>query len=267
MLTTLNDNKWIVIVINYNIKWPIARAISKIIFEILTQFIVNDIYRNYEISKKIIIDRNANLWVFVINQIFELFETKHKKITLYYLRTNNAIKQFNSVLSHMLIKYYIDEFIKTWNVYFNQIFFVTRIRIYITIDFSSFYLFYEINSIFSNNAKKFTFVLYDKKINFTLFLNRERVETFKKTITKTKKNKKTWNAKIKNNIFKFDDMILIRIKKFKKFEIDWYNFYEIIRSKILNTYVFKSSKSFANRYLINDNKIKLIHINEILFKS
>ena len=62
-------------------------------------------------------------------------------------------------------------------------------------------------------------------------------------------------------------MILIRIKKFKKFKIDWYESYKIVRKKILNIYVLKSFESSFNKYLINDNYMKLIYINETISKD
>ena len=58
---TNDDNKWIIIAIDYNIKWSIIKTISKTIAETFVDFIINNIYKNYETFKKIIIDRNVNL--------------------------------------------------------------------------------------------------------------------------------------------------------------------------------------------------------------
>ena len=62
-------------------------------------------------------------------------------------------------------------------------------------------------------------------------------------------------------------MILIRIKKFKKFEIDWYKSYEVVRKKILNIYVLKPFESSFNKYLVNDDRMKLTYINEVISKD
>ena len=61
LLKTDDDNKWIVIAINYNIKWSMIRAISKAITKTFVDFVINNIYKNYKAFKKIIIDRNVNL--------------------------------------------------------------------------------------------------------------------------------------------------------------------------------------------------------------
>ena len=62
-------------------------------------------------------------------------------------------------------------------------------------------------------------------------------------------------------------MILIRIKKFKKFEVNWYESYEVVWKKILNIYVLNSFESSFNKYLINDDRMKLTYVNEIISKD
>ena len=108
---------------------------------------------------------------------------------------------------------------------------------------------------------------YDEKINSISFLNREKVETFKKIMTRTMKNKIVWDSKIKEKSFSSRNLILIKIKKSKKFEMNWYKFYEMIRNKILNIYVLKSLENFSNKYLINENKMKIINVNKKIIKS
>ena len=186
---TDDDNKWIVITIDYNIKWSMIKTISKATAKTLTDFIINNIYKNYKVSKKIIIDKNINLWTSIMNITFELLKIKYRNIILYYSRTNEAVKRFNNIIDQMLIKYCIEQFIKNWNKYFNQILFVTRIRTHIIIDFSSFYLLYDVNSRLFDDVAKFTFDLYNKRINSTLFLNRNKIKTFKKIMQRTNKNK------------------------------------------------------------------------------
>ena len=135
LFATIKNNRWIIICIDYNIKWFIARVISNVIVEVLTNFIFIDVYKNYEAFKKIIIDRKTNLWTSIMKLIFEFLNIKHKKIISYHFRTNDAIKQFNDVLNHMFRKYCINKSIKNWNFYLNQILFVIKIRTHIIIDF------------------------------------------------------------------------------------------------------------------------------------
>ena len=118
-----------------------------------------------------------------------------------------------------------------------------------------------------DDVEESTFDLYDEKIDSTSFLNRERAKAFKKIMQRVKKNKAVWDAKIKKETFHESDKILIRTKKSKKFEIDWYDFYEIVRNEILNIYVFKSSEKSSNKYLINENRMKLINVKEKMNKS
>ena len=118
-----------------------------------------------------------------------------------------------------------------------------------------------------DDAAEFTFDLYNKRINSTFFFHKNKTKILKKIMQRTNKNKVAWNAKVKNETFAFNKMILIRIKKFKKFEIDWYESYKIVRKKRLNIYVLKLFESLFNKYLINNDRMKLTYINETISKG
>ena len=57
-------------------------------------------------------------------------------------------------------------------------------------------------------------------------------------------------------------MILIRTKKSKKFELNWYNLYKIIRNEIFNIYIVKFFEKFFNNYLISKNRMKLTYVEK-----
>ena len=92
---------------------------SKIIAKTFVDFVINNIYKNYETFKKIAIDRNINLWTSIINITFKLLEIKHRNTISYYSRMNEIVKRFNNIIDQMLIKYCIEQFIKNWNKYLN----------------------------------------------------------------------------------------------------------------------------------------------------
>ena len=165
------------------------KAISKTTAKAFVDFIINDMYKDYETFKKIIIDRNINLWASVMNMTFKLLKIKHRNTISYHSRTNEIVKRFNDILSQMLIKYCIEQLIKNWNKYFNQTLFVTRIRTHIITDFSSFYLLYNINSRLFDDAAESIPDLYDKKIDSAFFFNKNRTETFKKIMQRANENK------------------------------------------------------------------------------
>ena len=145
--------------------------------------------------------------------------------------------------------------------------FATCICKHIIIDFSLFYLLYDINLRLPDDATKFTFNSYEERINSKSFFNRNKTKTFKKNMQRANENKIAWNAKVKDKIFAIDEMILIHIKKFKKFEINWYKLYKVIQKKILNINISKFLKSSFNKYLINNNRMKLININKVISKD
>ena len=123
------------------------------------------------------------------------------------------------------------------------------------------------NSNLLDNVENSISNRYDERIDSISFLNRDKVKAFKKIMTRVMKNKVVWNLKIKKKSFSSRDMILIKIKKFKKFEMNWYELYEMIRNEILNIYVFKSLENSSNKYFINDDKMKMINVNEKIIKD
>ena len=74
------------------------KTISKAIAKAFADFIINNMYKNYEAFKKIIIDRNINLWTSVMNMTFEFLKIKHRNMILYHSRTNEVVKHFNDII-------------------------------------------------------------------------------------------------------------------------------------------------------------------------
>ena len=50
--TISNDNKWIIIVINYATNWSIVKVIKNAKIEIIVKFLYEKIFQHYETSKK-----------------------------------------------------------------------------------------------------------------------------------------------------------------------------------------------------------------------
>ena len=83
------------------------RTILKTIAKTFVDFVINDMYKNYETFKEIITDKNVNLWTSVMNMTFELLKIKHRDTISYHSRTNEVVKRFNDIINQMLIKYCI----------------------------------------------------------------------------------------------------------------------------------------------------------------
>ena len=60
MPKTNRENIWIIMAIDYTIRWPVAKALLDTIAETLAEFVYN-LYLNYSVLKEIIIDQGANL--------------------------------------------------------------------------------------------------------------------------------------------------------------------------------------------------------------
>ncbi|KAL8658607.1 MAG: hypothetical protein Q9202_007509 [Teloschistes flavicans] len=95
----------------------------------------------------------------------------------------------------------------------------------------------------------------------------QRQKAFKDTVKKAKLNEAAWNAKVKADAFVPGDMVLIRTKKPRKFEVDWYGPYKVVKAEILNSYVVKEPGKSPNKFLISGDRIKMAHIEGDLTKG
>ena len=265
---TANDNRWIVTAIDYTIRWPVAEAIEKATAETLADFVIQWIYRDYGASKEIITDWEANLWAPAMNLVFKHLKTKHWDTISYHPCMNGAVKQFNEVLSQMLTKYLIGHSIKKWNLYLKQALFTIHVHTYATMKMSSFYLLYDVNLRLSGDASMPTLNRYDERINPALFLSRECAKALQETIAKVMKNKKKWDTQVNSKkTFAVENWVLIWIKKSKKFEVHWYELYQIVWAETLNTYMLKEPEGSKNKYLISENWMKKAWVDRMIIRE
>ena len=57
----LNNNKWIIIKINYIIDWLIIKAVKDITVQIVVNFLIKEIFIYYELLKELLSDNKTNL--------------------------------------------------------------------------------------------------------------------------------------------------------------------------------------------------------------
>jgi hypothetical protein len=101
---THGKNRWIVTAIEYMTGWPVAKALPDARAEIITRFLHDDIIIVYGPFKELLSDNRKNLVGQVLRSYITLLGTRHRVITLYYLRTNGKVKNFNSFLESTLTK-------------------------------------------------------------------------------------------------------------------------------------------------------------------
>ena len=80
---TENGNWYIIIAIDYFLKWPEARAISDMKADIVAKFIFEEIVCRHGVSKELLSDRRTSFVNKVVNSLCEKYQTKYRLTSPY----------------------------------------------------------------------------------------------------------------------------------------------------------------------------------------
>ncbi len=82
-----------------------TKAVLNIMKITVTDFLCNEIFTNYDLLRELLFNNNTNFLSCVVIYYLKKLETQHRIMILYYLCTNEKIKNINEMLSFMLTKY------------------------------------------------------------------------------------------------------------------------------------------------------------------
>jgi len=83
----------------------VTKAVLNIMKITVTDFLCNEIFTNYDLLRELLFNNNTNFLSCVVIYYLKKLETQHRIMILYYLCTNEKIKNINKMLSFMLTKY------------------------------------------------------------------------------------------------------------------------------------------------------------------
>jgi len=83
----------------------VTKAVLNIMKITVTDFLCNEIFTNYDLLRELLFNNNTNFLSCVVIYYLKKLETQHRIMILYYLCTNEKIKNINEMLSFMLTKY------------------------------------------------------------------------------------------------------------------------------------------------------------------
>ena len=115
--TILNSNWWIIIAINYTTGWPVVKAVNDVITNTIMTFLIEEIFMHYSPLKELLSDNSMNLKAQVVEYYLQKLTTHHWNTTAYHSWINEKVKNLNSTLSDMLMKYLAGKSMKLWDEY------------------------------------------------------------------------------------------------------------------------------------------------------
>src|SRR5437764_12323868 len=137
---TQRGKKYIIVAMDYLIKWPEARAVSEATAEVTAQFIYEQIICQHGCSQIILSDRGTHFNNNVVKRLMEKFKINHLLLTPYHSQTNGLVERFNRILCESLSRLSLKN--NNWNLYIAPTLFAYRITKHSTTTIELFFLVY-----------------------------------------------------------------------------------------------------------------------------
>jgi hypothetical protein len=271
---TKNNNRWILIAVDYATNWPIMRALPNATGEEIVKFIYEEIVLKFGNPMEIFTDRGANFMSKVMKQYMIKIKSKHTLTSAYHPRSNSKCERTNQIIKSMLKKY-VNGHVHSWDEFIDTTIFACRIRKHRTTGYSPFFLVYGIEpNLPGDPSRPFisTTTEFDQDIIAEDTLSRlrqlreKRFEAEQKMILQGKKDKEKWDEKLKGNqtqIFDVGNYVLLRHESKKGLEFSWQGPYIIEKRNLdFNTYKIKEIDGKSYSSWVHTDRLQLVKYND-----
>lgn len=134
-------NKWIVVATDYLTRYAETRALQRATASDVAQFFIDQIVLRHGAPSCVITDRGTAFTAQLIDDVFKLSYTNHRKTTAYHPQTNGLTERLNKTIADML-SMYVDVQHKTWDQVLPYVTFAYNTAIQETTRFTPFRLVY-----------------------------------------------------------------------------------------------------------------------------
>ena len=121
---TSNGNRYIIVAMDYFIKWPEAKPLPQATAEATSDFIYNEIICRHGCPSYLVSDRGTHFNNKIIEELTKKFEIKHLFSSPYHSQTNGLVERFNCTLYESLAK--IVNKVEEWDDYITPTLFTYR---------------------------------------------------------------------------------------------------------------------------------------------
>src|ERR1700741_369143 len=138
---TKNNNRYIIVAMDYFTKWPEAKAISNMKAVTVAEFIYKEIICRHGVPEEILSDRSTSFINQVIKELCDKFQMKHRLTSAYRPQTNGMIERFNRTIGECIAKLISDKE-KEWDEYIESTLLAYRTMKHESTGFTPFQLMY-----------------------------------------------------------------------------------------------------------------------------
>jgi len=87
----------------------VIKAVLNAIKAIVTDFLYNKIFMNYDSSRELLFNNDINFLSCVVIYYLKKLRTQHRTMTFYHFCINEKIENLNEMLSFIFIKYLMNK--------------------------------------------------------------------------------------------------------------------------------------------------------------
>lgn len=109
-----DSNKWVIVSTDYLTRYAETQAIPRATASEVAQFFTRHIVLWHGAPSTVITDRGTAFTAQMMDEVFDLSNTRHRKTTAYHSQSNGLTKRLNKTITDM-ISVYIDVQHKTWD--------------------------------------------------------------------------------------------------------------------------------------------------------
>ncbi len=86
-----------------------TKAVLNAIKTIVTDFLCDEIFTNYDLLRELLSNNNMNFLSYVVIYYLKKLRTQYRTMTFYYFCINEKIENLNKMLSFMFTKYFMNK--------------------------------------------------------------------------------------------------------------------------------------------------------------
>ena len=205
---TSQGNRYIVVAIDYLIKWPEAKALKEVTAEEVSKFIYEEIICQHGCPARILSDRGSHFNNRIIELLSERFQIKHHFSTPYHPQTNGLVERFNRTLCESLAK--LKDKTNEWDLYIAPALFAYRTSKHSITKIEPFFLVYGRNAKLPTDDLSVTNDnLIDRIQNLVDNVPHIRAQTRERITESQSKQKRKHDAKLRKILnFNIGDKVL-----------------------------------------------------------
>jgi len=259
---TANNNRYIIVAMDYLTKWPEARPVPRATAEITAQFIYEEIICRHGCPQVILSDRGTHFNNNLIEKLLKNFQITHQFSSPYHPQTNGLVERFNRTLCESLAK--LVEQTNEWDKFVAPVLFAYRTSTHATTKQTPFYLTYgrEVTLPIDNLSE--TIETIEERIKNILEKLPDERNKAKNRIGEQQQQQKQWHDQhiVKEITFSIGDKVLYydaakETQHSGKFDPKWKGPY----------YIHNVGPNGSYKIRNMEGKILKAHINGTLLKS